>query len=94
MVNRKHNDNVTDNGVLTNSSNVNVIDKYERARRVERVADQLVEKFGSDKYRAFYCKVAMKLSEGRIWTHYETATRVNPGAPGKMFTFLVKKDGV
>jgi hypothetical protein len=94
VVNRTNNDNGTGNVVLTHNYNNNTNDKYERARKVERIADQLVEKFGNDKYRDFYCKVAWRLSEARIWQHFEAAKKANPTAPGKLFSYLVKKDGV
>jgi hypothetical protein len=91
-----HNDIVNGNVNRTHNynSNDNVDKKYEVSRRVERIADQLVQKFGSDTYRGFYCKVAWKLSEARIWNNYEAAIKANPSQPGKLFSYLCKRDGV
>ena len=56
--------NVNDNAVLgTKTNNDNVI---ERAKGVEAIANQLVEKFGSPESRPFYCKVAYALPENKI----------------------------
>lgn len=45
----------------------------ERANRVDRIADNLVRKFGSPNSRNFFCKCAWKMSEDEIWTNYEKA---------------------
>ena len=80
---------------VIDNNNGNVDFKYQMSRKVDVIADQLVEKLGNSKYRAFYCKVAFKLSEARIWQHYETAVAgAKDGNPGKLFTYLCKKDGV
>lgn len=92
-----HNNDIVNGNVDTTHiyiSNDNVSKRYEAARKVENIADQLVQKFGSDKYRDFYCKIAWKLSEARIWSHYEAAVKANPAQPGKLFTYLCKRDGV
>lgn len=93
----QHNNDIG-NGNVSITSNYNSIDnvgkKYEMSRKVERIADELVIKLGNSKYRPFYCKIAWKLSEARIWSNYEAAMQANPGAPGKMFSYLCKRDGV
>lgn len=68
--------------------------KYDRARKVEAIADALVEKLGvgSDS-RKFMCKVAWKLSEARIWENYETAQKTDKNPVG-LFIWLCKRDGV
>lgn len=77
---------------LTSNNNYIVNDKYARAKRVEEIADQLVEKFKSTEYRGFFCKVAWKLSEARIWSNYEQA--IKGKQPGRLFSYLCKRDGV
>lgn len=80
---------------VNGNNNGNVDTKYQISRKVDRIADQLVEKMGNSKYRAFYCKVALKLSEARIWQNYESAVAgAKNGDPGRLFTYLCKKDGV
>ena len=90
-----HTNNVNVNGYFNNPNN-NVIDndKYERGRKVEIIADQLIEKFGlTDKSRPFMCKVAYKLSEARIWQNYERAQAGTKSKVG-LFIYLCKQDGV
>lgn len=75
--------------------------KYDKAKRVDFVADDLVRKFNlPETSREFMCKVAWKLPEARIWQHFEYVHL--PPKPGKkpisnkvgMFIYLCKKDGV
>lgn len=95
-----HTNNVNVNGLYTNPNyNVNDNGKYENARKVEAIADKLVEKFGlPEKSRPFMCKVAYKLSEARIWAHYEHVTTSQNGKPIAnpvgLFIWLCKRDGV
>lgn len=80
--------NVNDNAVLgTKTNNDNVI---ERAKGVEAIANQLVEKFGSPESRPFYCKVAYALPENKIWLNYEAAQKGR--SPARLFNFLCRKD--
>lgn len=88
-----NNDNVTETVVTTSnySDNYNVNDKYELSRKVERVADEIIHKLGADQtYRAFYCKIAWKLSEARIWSNMETSLKGNN--PARLFSYLCKRD--
>lgn len=82
-----YNNNVNDN-----------VDKYEVARKVEMIADRLLEKFGlPDESRGFMLKVAYKLPEATIWQHYErvTARGAKPITnPIGLFIWLCKRDGV
>ena len=84
----KTNNNVIDNAVLgTKTNNDNGID---RAKSVEMIAEQLVDKFKSPESRAFYCKVAYLLPENRIWLNYESAQKGN--SPARLFNFLCRKE--
>lgn len=98
-----HGYNVNDNvnvSLKTNYNNNDNVSKYDKARRVEFIADSLLEKFGLDESsRPFMCKVAYKLSEARIWEHYSHVT--TPPKSGKpisnpfgLFIWLCKRDGV
>ena len=88
--------NVNENVNVVSTSNYNHInnDKYARAKKVEEIADQLVAKYRNPDSRDFYCKVAWRLSEARIWQHYESTMKVKKGSPAKLFTWLCKRDGV
>ncbi len=86
--------NVNDNENVVLTSNYNVNDsKYERSRRVETIADQLLDKLGLDiNSRKFMCKIAWRLPEVSIWNNLEKA------AKGKnrvgLFIYLCKRDMV
>lgn len=77
--------------ITMNNNNVNDR-KFDRSKKVENIADRLITIFGNDQYRPFYCKVAWKLSEARIWANVEQAQKGN--TPAKLFSYLCKRDGV
>lgn len=86
------------NGNVFKNSNYNsidnVLDKYARERKVDAIADSLLEKFGLDNSsKGFMCKVARKLSEARIWSNYEAAQSASKSKVG-LFIYLCKRDGV
>lgn len=89
---RDNNDNVSRS---FKNNNVNDIDRkrYEESDRVERVAQKLVETFGSPGSWAMYCLIAGKLPENIIWQHVETVKRPNSKvrSPGGLFNTLCKK---
>lgn len=93
----RNNDIVNGNVSRTSNyiSNDNIIsDRYVRARRVENIADSLLDKLGlTTESRPFMCKVAWKLSEARIWDNYEQAQKAKTSKVG-LFIFLCKRDGV
>ena len=86
--------NVIDNGnlkVLRNNDNDNDRGKYDRSKRVDWLADDLMAKLKADKgSRPFLCKVAWKLPESVIWQNYESSLK------GKnqmgLFIYLCKRD--
>lgn len=64
-----------------------------RARQVEVIADELIHKLGASKTsRPFFCKVAWRLTEARIWSNVEAAQKANN--PIGLFIWLCKRDGV
>lgn len=81
--------NVNDNVVnkLTNNDNV-TMNNVKRSKE-DRIADKLVQELGNEDFRAFYCKVAYKLSESQIWQSLELAKTGNN--PAKYFTWLAKR---
>lgn len=84
-----NNDNV--NVVSTNNDNDN--GKYDRSKKVEAIADKLIHRLAVEvKWRPFFCKVAWKLPEARVWSNYEQALKGNN--PAKLFIWLCKRDGV
>lgn len=90
---RRHN--VNDNGNFRMKiNNVNEKgSKYSRSCKVDSIADDLVRKLGAKtESRPFFCKVAWKLPEARIWNNFELASKGNN--PTGLFIYLCKKDGV
>lgn len=66
---------------------------FEKSKKVEMIAEQLCEKFGSRKWYRFYCKAAYKLPEASIWRHYEKATTSKGvGDPGGLFFWLCSRE--
>lgn len=65
-------------------------EKYSKSKIVDNIANQLVENFNSPNSRAFYCKVAYKLPENKIWANVESANRGR--SPVKLFTWLCNRD--
>lgn len=66
--------------------------KFDQSKRVEYIADRLVAIYGNQQFRGFYCKVAWKLSESKIWQNVEQANKGS--SPARLFTYLCKRDGV
>lgn len=86
-----NNVNVSKNVSLKNNVNDNDRGKYQRSRRVDLIADEILNRLGADyKSRPFYCKVAWKLSEARIYSNLESALKGR--SPQRLFTYLCKKD--
>jgi hypothetical protein len=56
----------------------------------DRIADELVEKFGSSESRAFYCKAAYALTELEIEELAKTAQEKGH-SPGALFNYLVSR---
>lgn len=84
--------NVNDNVFLKNTNN-NVNDKYAKSRKVEIIADRLIDKLGlSSQSRDFMLKAAWKLSEARLWDNVEQAAKGKN--PVGLFIYLCKRDGV
>jgi hypothetical protein len=86
-----HSNIVNDNGFFKTPLSINNDnDKYELTKRVEAIAYRLCEKLGSPTSFEFYCKVAYKMSEARIWSNYEKAQRGRN--PARLFTWLCKRE--
>lgn len=91
-MNRRNN--VNENVFLKNTNyNVNDNDKYAKSRKVEILADSLLDKLNlGPGSRPFMLKAAWTLSEATLWNNVEVAKKgTNP--PG-LFIFLCKRDGV
>lgn len=70
-------------------------EKYARSRKVETIADDLLNKLQASKQsRPFMCKVAWKLSEHKIYANLEQATAPQVKNPIGLFIYLCKRDGV
>lgn len=90
--------NDNDNGIVSfetpiSMNNDIVIDaKLDKSRKVEMIADRLVSTYDNAQYREYYCRVAWKLPELRIWQNVEQSMKGNQ--PARLFSYLCKKDGV
>lgn len=92
-VNVIENENVSITTNYNNNDNVVVLDKYAAAKKVEIIADALLAKLNMPvESRAFMCKVALKLSEARIWDNVEQSLKGKN--PIGLFIYLCKRDGV
>ena len=70
-------------------------EKYTKSRRVEVIADDLVEKLKvNNQSRPFMCKVAWRLPESTIYSNLEQATAPKVKNPVGLFIYLCKRDGV
>lgn len=84
----KQNNNVNDNDILQSkiiNDNVN-----DRTKKVDYIADKLVRDFNSPDSRDFYCLIAWKLPEAKIWLNYEKSQKGR--SPAKLFNWLCRKD--
>lgn len=69
--------------------------KYDKSKAVEAIADRLMDKLpATPKSRPFFCKVAYKLPEAKIWANCEVALSPKSKNPMGLFIFLCKRDGV
>lgn len=59
---------------------------------VDLVADQLVEMFGSQRSRPFYCKVAWKLSRETVFRLAQIARADGTRSPGGLFNVLARRE--
>jgi len=81
------------NGVYRVNNNVNGnnggVERLIGYNTQDAIADKLCKELNNPQYRAFYCKVAYKLSEAQIWNTLEQAKKGR--SPAKYFSWLVSK---
>lgn len=85
MLERINNVNGNVSSILNNNDN-----DIDRAKVVETIAMKLVDKFKSQDSYKFYCLVAYKLPESKIWLNYEQAT--SGKNPAGLFNWLCRRD--
>lgn len=73
-----------------NSLNNSDTDSVSKSKRVDLIADKLVLALNNPKRRAYYCKVAYKLSESQIWNNLEQSAKGRDQA--RLFTWLCQRD--
>lgn len=78
------------NDNVNNSFNNNDIDNVVKSKQVDLIADKLVLALKNPAARAYYCKVAYKLSEHQIWNNLESSAKGK--SPAKLFTWLCQRD--
>ena len=67
--------------------------KYEaKNKEVDLIADELVSTFGSPGSRAFYCKVAYKLSREVVLRLAQIAKADGNRSPGGLFNVLARRE--
>ena len=64
------------------------MNRRDKAKKVDYIADQLVQELEAPGSRDFFCKCAWKLSENDIWTALEKAQKPNVDDHLKYFIFL------
>lgn len=82
--------NVANNVNVSNNLNNNVIDNVAKSKQADLIADKLILALNNPSGRAYYCKVAYKLPEARIWDNLEQAGKGRE--PAKLFTWLCQRD--
>lgn len=75
-----------------NTDNDTSVDKYQRSKEVELIAGKLVGSLDNPGSYQFYCLIAWKLPENKIWTNLESAKASKGGDPKRLFTWLCKRD--
>lgn len=78
------------NDNVSNSLTNNDIGNVEKSKQVDEIANKLVSALNNPKARSYYCKVAYKLSEAKIWDNLEQASTGRN--PAKLFTWLCQRD--
>lgn len=63
-----------------------------KGREVDLIADELVSTFGSPGSRAFYCKVAYKLSREVVLRLAQIAKADGNRSPGGLFNVLARRE--
>lgn len=87
LLNKQHNVNDNVVNILTNNDNVNIDND---SNKVDFIAQKLVTELNNPDARIFYCKVAWKLPEAKIWSNLELAKKGR--SPQKYFSWLCKRD--
>lgn len=77
---------VTVNYRATNTDSVTV----DKSKQVDLIADKLVAALSNPERRAYYCKVAWKLPESKIWNNLESSAKGKN--PARLFTWLCQRD--
>lgn len=81
--------------IFNTNDNVNNNDKYAKSKKVDEIADKLVEKLANPGARRFYCLVAYKLPEHIIWDNLDLALTYKGERkdynPQRYFTWLCKR---
>jgi hypothetical protein len=75
---------------VTENNNINNTVTVDKSKLVDLIADKLVLALNNPSRRAYYCKVAYKLSEGQIWNNLEQSAKGRD--PAKLFTWLCQRE--
>lgn len=79
-----------DNDIVKDNTLVNSKIDMERSKEVEAIAQRLVVKTGSEDSWRFYCLIAYKLPEYKIWSNWEAAQ--SGRSPAALFNWLCRRD--
>lgn len=80
------------NDIGKNSTAVKPPKNAAAGTEVDHIADQLVEMFGSQRSRPFYCKVAWKLSRDVVFRLAAIARADGTRSPGGLFNVLARRE--
>lgn len=83
--------NVISREIVNDNDNVKYTNKYQKSKKVDMIADQLVTIFNSPNARRYYCKVANQLPESVIFSNVEATKQKGVTDPAKLFTFLCQR---
>ena len=81
---------VTLNNVIVDKHKTNNDNVHCSPNQADLIADKLILALNNPAARAYYCKLAYKLSEAQIWNNLEQAAKGK--YPPKYFTWLCQRD--
>jgi len=89
---RKENNSPIVNDIGKNNMAVKPPINAAKGREVDLIADDLVQQFGSPGSRAFYCKVAYRLSREVVMRLAQIAKADGNRSPGGLFNVLARRE--
>lgn len=76
----------------SDSDTVKYSNNKDKSKKVDVIAEQLVQIFNNPRRYKYYCKVAWKLPESIIWNNVESTKAKGVTDPARLFTFLCERN--